>query len=105
MDFFMSRGEMRGNRIKGQAVAYHRYVASTLETSMTNLQLYLAIGLPTLSSFLTLILVLIAWLSNRSDNAASRAEMIALRRDMAAEFMAFRRDIAAEFKAFRRGIC
>ena len=34
---------------------------------MTNMQLYLAIGLPTLSSLLTLILVLIAWLSNRSD--------------------------------------
>lgn len=71
---------------------------------MTNTQLYLATGLPTLSSFLTLILVLIAWLSNRSDNAALRAEMIALRRDVSAEFIAFRRDIAAEFTAFRREI-
>ncbi len=63
---------------------------------MTNMQLYLAIGLPTLSSLLTLILVLIAWLSNRSDNAALRTEMMALRRDMAAEFTAFRREIYTE---------
>jgi hypothetical protein len=34
---------------------------------MNNTQLYLAIGLPALASFTTLIAVFLAWLSNRSD--------------------------------------
>lgn len=42
---------------------------------MTNQQLYLAIGLPTLTSLITLILVCLAWLSGRSSDKEFRNEI------------------------------
>ncbi len=71
---------------------------------MNNLQLYLAIGIPTIT-------VILAWLSSRADNhrlndkvdrlndkvdrlgETLRSEMTALRTDISKDFVAFRREI------------
>jgi len=64
---------------------------------MNNIQLYLSIGVPTLT-------VILAWLANRADlnrvsdkvdkiTDALRAEMLAFRRETAAEMIAFRREV------------
>jgi len=64
---------------------------------MNNTQLYLIIGIPTLT-------VILAWLSSRSDNNrlndkvdrladALRSEMVTLRRDINADMIAFRREV------------
>lgn len=42
---------------------------------MNNTQLYLSIGLPTATGLITLIVVILAWLSSRSDISDLRAEM------------------------------
>lgn len=42
---------------------------------MTNQQLYLAIGLPTLTSLITLTLVCLAWVSSRTSDKELRTEM------------------------------
>ena len=42
---------------------------------MTNQQLYTAVGLPTLTSLITLILVVLAWVSTHATTKDLRAEM------------------------------
>lgn len=72
---------------------------------MNNTQLYLSIGVPTLT-------VILAWLSNRSDinrlndkvdrlAESLRAEMTALRNEYRAEMTALRNDQHAEMTALR----
>jgi hypothetical protein len=64
---------------------------------MNDTQLYLAIGIPTVT-------VILAWLSNKSDinrlndkvdrlGETLRADMTALRADISKDFVAFRREI------------
>lgn len=64
---------------------------------MTNLQLMLAIGIPTL-------MVLIGILLNRSDITALRSEMVQLRADITKDVTAFRADIHKDMTAFRADI-
>jgi hypothetical protein len=71
---------------------------------MNNTQLYLTIGIPSFVAFISWITVILAWLSNRSDinrindkidklGDTLRAEMLALRREIAAEMIAFRKEV------------
>jgi hypothetical protein len=53
---------------------------------VNNNQLYLSIGIPSL-------LVILAWISNRADSVALRAEMIQLRKDVSQELISFRDSI------------
>lgn len=75
---------------------------------MNNTQLYLSIGIPTLT-------VLLAWLSNRSDinrlndkvdrfAESFRAEMTSLRTDMNRDMLALRNDMSRDMIAFRKEI-
>jgi hypothetical protein len=64
---------------------------------MNNNQLYLSIGIPS-------ILIILAWISNRSDVTALRAEMIQLRKDMHAEMTQLRKDLASDMAQLRDSI-
>ncbi len=62
---------------------------------MNNQQLYLAIGLPTLTSLITLTLVCLAWLSGRASDRE-------LRREIHQEMRELRMDIDKRFDAVDR---
>jgi len=64
---------------------------------MNNSQLYLSIGIPS-------ILIVLAWISNRSDVIALRAEMVQLRKDMAAYMTQLRKDIHNDMTQLRDSI-
>jgi hypothetical protein len=64
---------------------------------MNNSQLYLSIGIPS-------ILIILAWISNRSDVTALRAEMIQFRKDMNAEMNQLRKDMHAEMTQLRKDL-
>jgi hypothetical protein len=64
---------------------------------MNNNQLYLSIGIPS-------ILIVLAWISNRSDVTALRGEMIQLRKDIAADMTQLRKDIHNDMTQLRDAI-
>jgi len=75
---------------------------------MNNTQLYLSIGIPTVT-------VILAWLASRADNHrlndkidkvgdTLRSEMIAFRREVNSEFTAFRANVNSDFTAFRANV-
>lgn len=61
---------------------------------MNDSQLYLSIGIPTVT-------VVLAWLSNKSDMNALRAEMNDLRKEMKADNSALRAEMKADNSALR----
>jgi hypothetical protein len=64
---------------------------------MNNMQLYLSIGIPTLT-------VILAWLSNRSDINRLNDKVDKLGDSLRNEMLSFRREVAAEMIAFRREV-
>ena len=64
---------------------------------MNNTQLYLSIGIPTLT-------VVLAWLSNRSDINRVNDKVDKLGESLRTGMLAFRREVAAEMIAFRREV-
>jgi len=61
---------------------------------MNNMQLYLSIGIPTVT-------VILAWLSNKSDISALRAELNAHRAEAKADNSALRAEMKADMGALR----
>jgi len=61
---------------------------------MNDTQLYLSIGIPTVT-------VILAWLSNKADMSAFRSELNALRAQMKADNSALRAEFKAEINALR----
>jgi hypothetical protein len=64
---------------------------------MNNSQLYLSIGIPS-------ILIVLAWISNRSDVTALRSEMTQLRKDIANDMTQLRKDIASDMAQLRKDL-
>ena len=64
---------------------------------MNNMQLYLSIGVPTLT-------VILAWLSNRTDINRLNDKVDKLGESLRTEMLSFRREVAAEMIAFRREV-
>jgi len=64
---------------------------------MNNTQLYLSIGIPTLT-------VILAWVSNRSDINRLNDKMDKLGEALRNEMLSFRREVASEMIAFRREV-
>lgn len=64
---------------------------------MTNVQLYLALGIPS-------VLVILAWLSNRQDFRDLRNDMTAMNTNLGNKIDSLRSEMAAELRAVRSDI-
>jgi uncharacterized protein involved in exopolysaccharide biosynthesis len=64
---------------------------------MNNHQLYLSIGIPS-------ILIILAWISNRSNITALRSEMAQLRRDIALDMTQLRKDLHSDMEQLRKDL-